>query len=108
MPGMHILSLLRFLFFFSGSMIFCNEAPSARAGGLSLLSFWHYISLVPRMQENSSAEVGVRQERQLELWAKVGWKEGRLLWVKIFTKALCERKGFPEELLMLSTAGVNE
>lgn len=60
------------------------------------------------MQENSNAEVGVRQERQLELWAKVGWKEGRLLWAKIFRKALCERKGFPEVLLMLSTAGVNE
>lgn len=58
------------------------------------------------MQERSNAEVGVRQKRQLELWAKVGWKQGRLLWAKTFTKALCER--FPEVLLMLSTASVNE
>lgn len=83
MPGLHILPLLRFL---SGSMTFCNKASSARAGGLSLLSFWHYISQVPKMQERSNAEVGVRQKRQLELWAKVGWKQGRLLWAKTFTK----------------------
>jgi len=50
----------------------------------------------------------VRQERQLELRAKAGWKEGRLLWAKTFTKPLCERKGFPKLLLMLLTAGINE
>lgn len=52
---------------------------STRARGFSLLSFWHYLGLIPRVQKNSYEQLGVRQERQLKPWAKIGWKEGKLL-----------------------------
>lgn len=78
-----------------------SKSPSKVARGLSLLSFWHY-------QENSNVELKVRQERQLILRARIGWKEGKLLSTKTFTKALCERNGIPKVLLMLLAADVNE
>lgn len=56
----HAVSLEIFLSFFKlHDLLQLSKSSPTGGRGLSLL-FWHYLNLIPRVQENSSVEIGVR------------------------------------------------